>query len=281
MGVAGSHWRIDGPTPGKVGHLHTNPRRLLASPHQSWEIPHKEPLIETGLLFLNQPPGPHPGTCAWTQVHFIPSLPGPVSGGSLVGGMVGRGQARGLVWTEKRSVGFTWSVLTRLSGMRLTLIYNKVTFCYGRRQPLAQKVKAVKATQNFNITSRPGTPEASPRPPCPRPRPGRLLPGERGLRRRAPRDRHVQCRPRARRRPAQRNARGGAVSEGSGCGSGRHGGVPRFGLKFQFQGPGGTHCQGRSHEMVWMELQCGHPLTRSEAQVQVHEVYKEGKLDRG
>ena len=154
MGVAGSHWRIDGPTPGKVGHLHTNPRRLPASPHQGWEIPHKEPLIETGLLFLNQPPGPHPGTCAWTQARFIPSLPGPVSGGSLVGGVVGRGQARGLVWTEKGSVGFTWSVLTRLSGMRLTLIYNKVTFCYGRRQPLAQKVKAVKATQNFNITSR-------------------------------------------------------------------------------------------------------------------------------
>ena len=86
--------------------------------------------------------------------------------------------SRPRVWFGQRreALGSPGLYLLALSGMRLTLIYNKVTFCYGWRQPLAQKVKAVKATQNFNITSRPGTPEARPWPPRPRPRPGPAAP---------------------------------------------------------------------------------------------------------
>lgn len=42
----------------------------------------------------------------------------------------------------------------------------KLHFCYGRTQPLAQKVKAVKATQNFVASGRA-------RPPHPLPSPGR------------------------------------------------------------------------------------------------------------
>ena len=67
---------------------------------------------------------------------------------SLGGGGVG---SRPGAWFGQRreALGSPGLYLLALSGMRLTLIYNKVTFCYGRRQPLAQKVKAVKATQNL------------------------------------------------------------------------------------------------------------------------------------
>lgn len=118
---------------------------------------------------------------------------GPVLSAAGPGGASGAGGggvagSRPQVWfreDREEAWGSPGLYLLELSGVRLRLIYNKVTFCYGRSRPLAQKVKAVKATQNFNITSRRGDPKASPQPPTP-PLPGRLVPGESRLGRPAP-----------------------------------------------------------------------------------------------
>lgn len=195
-----------------------------------------------------------------------------------MGGGGGAG-SRPRAWFGQRreALGSPGLYLLALSGMRLTLIYNKVTFCYGRRQPLAQKVKAVKATQNFNITSRPGTPEASPQPPRPRPpgagcslvREGSGAPGDchsgiHGTGDNLPRETHVKalC-PRA-------------VAAVLGATEVNHVLDSNFSSK---------DLGGHTAKVAVMRCADGtaawRPLTHLEARVQVHEVYKQGKLDRG
>ena len=87
-------------------------------------------------------------------------------GGVQAQGLIGGGEGGR---QRREALGSPGLYLLALSGVRLTLIYNKVTFCYGWRQPLAQKVKAVKATQNFNITSRKGPPRPALSLPTPSP----------------------------------------------------------------------------------------------------------------
>lgn len=156
---------MDRPTPGK-GVTGTQDRAAPSSP-QAWGDP------------VGTPPSPP----SWDLCCPLLVREGPPGRG-------GRGVAgsRPQVWfreDREEAWGSPGLYLLALSGVRLRLIYNKVTFCYGRSRPLAQKVKAVKATQNCNITSRRGDPKASPQPPTP-PLPGRLVPGESRLGRPAP-----------------------------------------------------------------------------------------------
>lgn len=155
---------MDRPTPGK-GVTGTQDWAAPSSP-QAWGDP------------VGRPPGRSP------ILGPVLSAAGP--GGASGAGGGGVAGSRPQVWfreDREEAWGSPGLYLLELSGVRLRLIYNKVTFCYGR--PLAQKVKAVKATQNFNITSRRGDPKASPQPPTP-PLPGRLVPGESRLGRPAP-----------------------------------------------------------------------------------------------
>lgn len=150
--------RIGGPAPGQVV-IVTRPEGL--------------PALQTAERPQPAPAGSPPHDLCWAKFTCPLLLREGTLGGWGGGARQGAVQAQGQVREDREGSGSTGLLTSALQGEAYRSPTTKLHFCYGRRQPLAQKVKAIKATQNFNSTAGRGAPGASPHSPRhPRPRPG-------------------------------------------------------------------------------------------------------------
>lgn len=159
---------IDGLHPWKSWSFTHQPQEAPSFPHQSWEIPHKEPLDRDGAKLFSQPaPRPPPRDLCLDPGSLTLPCPGQSRGQS--GGWDG-GAARPGAWLGQRRevLGSPGLYLLALRDEAYAHLQQSYILLW-METALAQKVKAVKATQNsqHHIQAR-GPPRPAPAAPCPR-----------------------------------------------------------------------------------------------------------------